>query len=78
MLSKFPRYVKNSRIGTERRRLTGICGSRADAPAAKVPGKRAMEIDTDKIVGRSNLLGRLRDVIRRKHYNIPTEESYLQ
>ena len=37
-----------------------------------------MEIDTDKIVGRSNLLGRVRDVIRRKHYSIRTEGSYLQ
>ena len=37
-----------------------------------------MQIDTDKIVGRSNLLGRVRDVIRRKHYSIRTEGSYLQ
>jgi integron integrase len=37
-----------------------------------------MEINTNIIVGRSKLLGRVRDVIRRKHYSIRTEEAYLQ
>jgi hypothetical protein len=34
-------------------------------------------IDTDHIVGHSKLLGSVRDVIRRKHYSIRTEEAYL-
>ncbi|WP_281167999.1 integron integrase [Thioflavicoccus mobilis] len=35
-------------------------------------------IDTNRIVGRSKLLGDLRDLIRRKHYSIRTEQAYLQ
>ncbi|VAX11499.1 Integron integrase IntIPac [hydrothermal vent metagenome] len=37
-----------------------------------------MEQDTDRIVGSSELLGQMRDLIRRKHYSIRTEIAYLQ
>ena len=37
-----------------------------------------METNTDGIVGDSRLLAQLRDVIRRKHYSIRTEQAYLQ
>ncbi len=36
-----------------------------------------LPVDTDKIVGGSKLLGELRDIIRRKHYSIRTEQAYL-
>jgi site-specific recombinase XerD len=39
---------------------------------AHVPG------DTDKLVGGSRLLGEMRDLIRRKHYSIRTEQAYLE
>ena len=32
-------------------------------------------VDTDRIVGRSRLLGEMRDLLRRKHYSIRTGES---
>ncbi len=35
-------------------------------------------VDTDKIVGRSKLLGEMRDTLRRKHYSIRTEKAYLE
>jgi integron integrase len=35
-------------------------------------------VDTDKIVGRSKLLGEMRNLIRRKHYSIRTEQAYLE
>lgn len=35
-------------------------------------------MDTDKIVGGSKLLGEMRDLIRRKHYSIRTEQAYLE
>ncbi|WP_430755077.1 site-specific integrase [Magnetovirga frankeli] len=34
-------------------------------------------IDTDNIVRGSMLLGDLRDLLRRKHYSISTEQAYL-
>ncbi len=34
-------------------------------------------VDTDGIVGRSRLLGEMRDLLRRKHYSIRTEQAYL-
>jgi len=34
-------------------------------------------VDTDRIVGRSALLGELRDLLRVKHYSIRTEQAYL-
>jgi len=37
-----------------------------------------MEINTDRIVGNSQLLARVRDVMRRKHNSIRTEKAYLQ
>lgn len=37
-----------------------------------------MEINTNGIVGQSKLLAQVRDVIRRKHYSIRTEQAYLQ
>lgn len=33
--------------------------------------------NTDKLVGNSKLLGRMRDDIRRRHYSIRTEQAYL-
>jgi len=35
-------------------------------------------VNTDKIVGGSRLLGEMRDLIRRKHYSIRTEQAYLE
>jgi integron integrase len=35
-------------------------------------------VDTDKIVGGSQLLSQMRDTIRRKHYSIRTEKAYLE
>ncbi len=32
-------------------------------------------VDTDRIVGGSKLLGELRDIIRRKHHSIRTEQA---
>ena len=40
-------------------------------------GDAHVPVDTDKIVGGSKLLGRMRDIIRRKHYSIRTEQAYL-
>ncbi len=37
-----------------------------------------MEASTDRIVGNSKLLARMRDTIRRRHYSIRTEKAYLQ
>ena len=37
-----------------------------------------LPVDTDKIVGRSKLLRGMRDLIRRKHYSIRTEQAYLE
>jgi len=34
-------------------------------------------VDTDRIVRGSKLLGEMRDIIRRKHYSIRTEQAYL-
>ena len=36
-----------------------------------------MEQTTDRIVGKSKLLRRVQELIRRKHYSIRTEEAYL-
>ena len=36
-----------------------------------------MEITTDPVIGRSVLLHRLRDIIRRRHYSLRTEQAYL-
>ncbi len=35
-------------------------------------------VDTEKIVGGSKLLGEMRDLIRRRHYSIRTEQAYLE
>jgi integron integrase len=40
-------------------------------------GDAHIPVDTDKIVGGSKLLGEMRDLIRRKHYSIRTEQAYL-
>jgi len=37
-----------------------------------------MELNTDRIVGNSQLLQQTRNLIRRKHYSIRTETAYLQ
>jgi hypothetical protein len=41
------------------------------------PQRRIDPVDTDKIVGGSKLLGEMRDLIRRKHYSIRTEQAYF-
>ena len=41
-------------------------------------GDAHVPVNTDKIVGRSQLLGEMRDLIRRKHYSIRTEQAYLE
>ncbi len=45
----------------------------ADPP----PGDAHVPVDTDRIVGGSQLLGEMRDLLRRKHYSIRTEQAYL-
>ena len=46
--------------------------------AAGAPRREAyIPPDTNQIVGGSKLLGEMRDLIRRKHYSIRTEHSYL-
>ena len=47
-------------------------------PGAASQGAAYAPVDTDKIVGGSKLLGEMRDLIRRKHYSLRTEEAYLQ
>jgi integron integrase len=46
-------------------------------PAGASRGDSYVPVDTDKIVGKSELLGQMRDLIRRKHYSIRTEQAYL-
>lgn len=46
-------------------------------PAGVSHGDAHVPVDTDKIVGSSNLLGEMRDNIRRRHYSIRTEQAYL-
>jgi len=47
--------------------------------AAGAPrGDAHIPVDTDRIVGGSKLLGEMRDLIRRKHYSIRTEQAYLE
>jgi integron integrase len=46
-------------------------------PTSKPNSDAHLPIDTDKIVGRSRLLGQMRDAIRCKHYSIRTEQAYL-
>lgn len=46
-------------------------------PAGAPRGDAHVPVDTDKIVGGSKLLGEIRDLIRRKHYSIRTEQAYL-
>jgi integron integrase len=41
-------------------------------------GDASIPIETDSIVGGSKLLGEMRNLIRRKHYSIRTEQAYLQ
>jgi len=41
-------------------------------------GDAHIPMDTDRIVGGSKLLGAMRDLIRRKHYSIRTEQAYLE
>ena len=46
-------------------------------PAREPRGDAHIPVDTDRIVGGSKLLGQMRDLIRRKHYSIRTEQAYL-
>jgi integron integrase len=46
-------------------------------PNRKTHSDAHVPVDTDRIVGRSRLLGDMRDAIRRKHYSIRTEQAYL-
>jgi integron integrase len=46
-------------------------------PPAPATSDAHMSADTDRIVGGSRLLGEMRDLIRRKHYSIRTEQAYL-
>ena len=46
-------------------------------PAGTPRGDAHVPVDTDKIVRGSQLLGERRDLIRRKHYSIRTEQAYL-
>jgi len=41
-------------------------------------GEAHVGVDTDKLVGGSRLLGEMRNLIRRKHYSIRTEQAYLE
>jgi len=47
-------------------------------PAQAPRGDGHTPVDTDRIVGGSRLLGEMRDLIRRKHYSIRTEQAYLE
>jgi len=47
-------------------------------PASVTLGDAFIPVDTDRIVGGAKLLGAMRDLIRRKHYSIRTEQAYLQ
>jgi len=47
-------------------------------PAQAPRGDGHIPVDTDRIVGGSKLLGEMRDLIRRKHYSIRTEQAYLE
>jgi integrase len=47
------------------------------SPAGAQQGDAHVPVDTDKIVGGSKLLGEMRDLIRRKHDSIRTEQAYL-
>jgi integrase len=46
-------------------------------PAGAPRGDAHVPLDTDKIVRGSRLLGEMRDLIRRKHCSIRTEQAYL-
>jgi integron integrase len=46
-------------------------------PSGASQGTTSVPVDTDRIVGGSKLLGEMRDIIRRKHYSIRTEQAYL-
>jgi hypothetical protein len=46
-------------------------------PSGASQGTTSIPVDTDSIVGGSKLLGEMRDIIRRKHYSIRTEQAYL-
>jgi integron integrase len=48
-------------------------GRSATTPRGEAP----VRVDTDKLVGGSRLLGEMRNLIRRKHYSIRTEQAYL-
>ena len=47
-------------------------------PAPAPQGDAYIPVDTVRIVGGSKLLGAMRDLIRRKHYSLRTEQAYLQ
>ncbi len=46
-------------------------------PPPQATGNAHLPVDTDRIIGRSALLGEMRDLLRRKHYSIRTEQAYL-